>query len=204
MSFCEMEYHSVHVLSPDNDPCIILRWSERNRILPIWIEETEAFAIAARDEDEQFGSRRPLTHDLLIHALSRIGSPVVELRIVSYHEGVFLCSLVLSDGEEIDCRPSDGITVARMLGVPVMAEESMLNQVSVFLNESDLEAYLGITVESDEEDPSLSASGNPEADADFLQLMADLGMAEDELFGESPPNTLEGYTDDFPDSDKGR
>lgn len=85
-----MEYHSVHVLSPDNDPCIILRWSERNRILPIWIEETEAFAIAARDEDEQFGSRRPLTHDLLIHALSRIGNPVVELRIVSYHEGVFL------------------------------------------------------------------------------------------------------------------
>ncbi|ADK28796.1 bifunctional nuclease family protein [Corynebacterium pseudotuberculosis] len=202
MSFCEMEYYSVHVLSPDNDPCIILRWPERNRILPVWIEETEAFAIAARDEDEQFGARRPLTHDLLVHALSRIGSPVVELRIVSYHEGVFLCSLVLSDGEEIDCRPSDGIIVARMLGIPVMAEESMLNQVSVFVNETDLEAYLGITVENGEEELSPSASGNPEADADFLRLMADLGVVEDELFRESPSDTLDENMNDSQDQEK--
>ena len=62
----------VHMLSSQH--VVILKESERDRYLPIWIGPSEANAIAMRLQG--LSAERPLTHDLLVSVLSALSSSV--------------------------------------------------------------------------------------------------------------------------------
>ena len=77
----EMRVVGVRVELPANQPILLLRETNGDRYLPIWIGSVEATAIAL--EQQGVKPARPLTHDLLkdvIAALggawSRSGSPI--------------------------------------------------------------------------------------------------------------------------------
>jgi hypothetical protein len=62
----EMVVESVRVHMLSSQHVVILKESEHNRYLPIWIGAAEANAIAMRLQG--MSAERPLTHDLLVSA----------------------------------------------------------------------------------------------------------------------------------------
>ena len=75
----EMRVVGVRVELPANQPILLLRETEGERYLPIWIGSVEATAIAL----EQQGVRpaRPLTHDLLKDVIGALGRELEQVRI---------------------------------------------------------------------------------------------------------------------------
>lgn len=189
MNFIAVEYHGVHTAGPEDFTCVLLRWAEQNRVLPLWISPIIAVELEARDVG--FSTRRPSTHELLADSLTRLTSGVNAINIISAHEGTFIANIMFTDGEELDARASDAIVMARMLELDIHVDEDVLNQNSFYASDADIKQYFGLDLGSGEEpEGEISASGDAQADADFSQLMESLGFSESELFdpgGESDP-----------------
>jgi bifunctional DNase/RNase len=78
-------------------------------------------------------SPRPLTHDLFVLALERLGIEVKRTVLTHVKESTFFAELVLSTGEgeetTVSCRPSDGVALALRANAPIYARESLLDEV---------------------------------------------------------------------------
>ncbi|GAB3693916.1 bifunctional nuclease family protein [Corynebacterium nasicanis] len=183
MTLIPVEYHGIHTAGPEQFTCVLLRWAEQNRILPVWISPVAAAELDARDNG--FTPRRPGSAELLLDVINRSAGGVSAVTIISHFEGVFIASIVLADGEEIDARPSDALLLARALEVEIQVEEDVLNQASFFVSDDILEEYFGIRFGGDVE--AASASGDAQADADFEEMMRSLGMSEED-FGPGDDN----------------
>lgn len=194
MTLIPVEYHGIHTTGPEQFTCVLLRWAEQNRILPVWISPLAAAELDSRDNG--FTPRRPATIDLLLDLINRSTGGVTAINIISHFEGVFIASIVLADGQEIDARPSDALLLARALELDVHVEEDVLNQASFFVSDDIMEEYFGIRFDAAEPTEDLSASGDAQADADFEEMMRSLGMSELD-FG------TEDTEDEAPEEDKG-
>ena len=89
----EMVIESVCVHMLSNRHVVILKDTEGDRYLPIWIGAWEASAIAMRLQG--LAAERPLTHDLFAAALDRLGVRVErvvisELSDETYHAQIHL------------------------------------------------------------------------------------------------------------------
>lgn len=202
MTFIAVEYHGVHTAGPEDFSCVLLRWAEQNRVLPLWISPITATELDARDAG--YSPRRPSTHELLAETLNSMTAGVAAINLISAYEGTFIASLVLRDGEEIDARASDAVMLARMLELDIHVDEDTLAQNSFYASDTDLRQYLGFSLGDhgkDDED-AVSASGDAQADADFSQLMESLGFSESDL---TRPGDAEDTDGDDPDgTDEGR
>ena len=67
----EMRVVGVRVELPANQPILLLRETNGDRYLPIWIGSVEATAIAL--EQQGVKPARPLTHDLLKDVIAGLG-----------------------------------------------------------------------------------------------------------------------------------
>ena len=73
---------------------VILKESERDRYLPIWIGPAEANAIAMRLQG--LTAERPLTHDLMVSVLSALNSSLSRVVVTHVTEGTFHARLYWS------------------------------------------------------------------------------------------------------------
>ncbi|MGI8998990.1 MAG: bifunctional nuclease family protein [Candidatus Limnocylindria bacterium] len=121
----------VHMLSSQH--VVILKQSERDRYLPIWIGPSEANAIAMRLQG--LSAERPLTHDLIVSLLSSIGASISRVVVTHVIDGTFHARLYLENasGEEneVDSRTSDAIAVAVRTGSPIYVDERVLDEAGV-------------------------------------------------------------------------
>lgn len=127
----EMHVIGVRVEQPQNAPVLLLRESEGDRYLPIWIGQTEATAIAL--EQQGVEPARPLTHDLIKNLIEAFGRTLEEVRIVDLREGTFYADLVFDGDTRVSARPSDSIAIALRAGVPIFAEESVLVEAGLVM-----------------------------------------------------------------------
>jgi bifunctional DNase/RNase len=97
-----------------------------SRRLPIWIGQAEAIALAVALEDVELP--RPWTHQLTAALLLAAGGKLREVRIVELTDSVFYAQIILSDGAEVDARPSDALTLAVHLGAPIYVDQAVLEQ----------------------------------------------------------------------------
>ena len=91
----EMRVIGVRVEQPQNQPVLLLRESDGDRYLPIWIGQTEATAIVL--EQQGVEPARPLTHDLIKILIESFGRSLKEVRIVDLQEGTFYADLVFDE-----------------------------------------------------------------------------------------------------------
>src|SRR6478735_9160467 len=119
-----MDVVGVRVEMPSNQPIVLLRESEGERYLPIWIGATEATAIAFAQQGVV--PARPLTHDLLRDVIAGLGHQLAAVRITELTDGVFFAVLVFEGGVEVSARPSDAIALALRTGTPIHAAEGVL------------------------------------------------------------------------------
>ncbi len=110
----EMHVIGVRVEQPQNQPVLLLRETDGERYLPIWIGQTEATAIAL--EQQGVEPARPLTHDLIKNLIEAFGRTLKEVRIVDLREGTFYADLVFDQNTRVSARPSDSIAIALRIG----------------------------------------------------------------------------------------
>jgi bifunctional DNase/RNase len=109
-----------------------------SRRLPIWIGAAEATALAVALEELELP--RPWTHQLTAALLQAAGGKLREVRIIELTESVFYAQIVLSDGTEVDARPSDALTLAVHLGAPIYVAQAVLDQSDTLADRERSEA----------------------------------------------------------------
>ncbi len=110
-----------------NMPIVILKDSDGDRVLPIWVGVFEANAIALQIEN--IPTPRPMTHDLLKNILSEIEANVDRIVVSELRENTFYAMIYLDRGGQIiaiDARPSDAIALALRTKSPIYVEESVV------------------------------------------------------------------------------
>jgi bifunctional DNase/RNase len=129
----EMMVESVRVHMLSSQHVVILKDSERDRYLPIWIGPSEANAIAMRLQG--LTAERPLTHDLMVSVIAALSSSVSRVVVTHVTDGTFHARLYLeaADGteSEIDSRTSDAIALAVRTGSTIYVDERVLDEAGV-------------------------------------------------------------------------
>jgi bifunctional DNase/RNase len=138
----EMHLASVRVEMPTNNPVVLLReTSGERRTLLIFIGTHEAQAIV---EAIQGTTRpRPMTHELLRDVIFELGGTVERVVLTELVDSVYFAELHINVGGRlhvVSSRPSDAMAVAARLGTPIFAEEALLDEAGVVLDEDDDES----------------------------------------------------------------
>ena len=131
-SLVEMVVESVRVHMLSSQHVVILKESERERYLPIWIGPWEANAIAMKLQG--LAAERPLTHDLFASTLEELGVLIRRVVISDLADDTFHARLYLSVGDrtlEVDSRPSDALALAVRAGARIFAEPAVLDRAGV-------------------------------------------------------------------------
>ncbi len=153
----EMVVESVRVHMLSSRHVVILKETDHDRYLPIWIGPWEASAIAMKLQG--LTPDRPLTHDLFATALEGLGVRVDRVVISTLAEETYHARLHLErDGQifEIDSRPSDALALAVRTGGRIFASELVLEQAALGADGSGNDEESG---EVDPEGTPLEATG---------------------------------------------
>lgn len=191
MATVRMHLIDVSVVPPENFVCMSLQPEGQHRVVPIWAGGPEATVAMACIQDASDGKRRAI--DGLIDLLDELGG-VSSIEAVTYHEGAFIFDVTSAAGQSVELSATDALVLSHHYDVPVDMDEDLVAQVAIYAAPEDLDEYLGVayvtpvaeTPVNDVTDGAkdTSASGDPQADADFEAMMRDLGMDERDFGGD--------------------
>ncbi len=138
----EVTIDSVRVSLMSQHRVVVLKESDSERYLPIWIGPFEADAITIELQGVEVA--RPLTHDLLKRVISMLGAQVSHVIINDLQNDTFFARILLDvDGEEIevDSRPSDAIALAVRTKAPSFVAEEVMERAGI-VPEEDMSASI--------------------------------------------------------------
>ena len=110
-----------------NGQTFVMLEDNSSRKIPIYIGRFEAFSISTAVDGEEVG--RPLTYDLMMLLLERLGATVERAVIDDIWQSTFYAKLTLARDSEvfdIDCRPSDAINIALRAHAPLYVAEAVI------------------------------------------------------------------------------
>ena len=123
---------------------MLLKTTDGNRYLPIWIGQDVAAAILMKLQGQ--ATPRPLTHDLFTNALGELDAEVVRVCVTELRESTFIATITIRQNGselEIDSRPSDAIALAVRADAPIFADDRVIEESAIEfegedINEDDL------------------------------------------------------------------
>jgi bifunctional DNase/RNase len=138
----EMTIYGVSFDLVGKQPIVLLKTSDGNRYLPIWIGHPEAAAILMKLQGA--AAPRPLTHDLLVNILGELDVDVVRVTVTELRENTFHASITVArDGTEIeiDSRSSDAIAVALRATppAPIFVADSVIEESAIEFEGEEVE-----------------------------------------------------------------
>jgi bifunctional DNase/RNase len=120
-------------------PIVLLKTSDENKFLPIWIGHPEAAAILMKLQGA--APQRPMTHDLLTDLISELDAEVTKITVTELRENTFYARITLErNGSEIeiDSRPSDAIALAVRVEAKIFAADEVIEESGIeFESEED-------------------------------------------------------------------
>jgi bifunctional DNase/RNase len=123
----EMKVKGLMIDPVSQMPIIVLKKSDDETVLPIWVGLFEANAIAMQLEN--IVSPRPMTHDLICSVIDALRATVDRVEITDLRDNTFFALIHLDRAGEklaIDARPSDAMALALRVRVPIFVAESVL------------------------------------------------------------------------------
>jgi hypothetical protein len=108
------------------NPVVLLKGTDTDDVLPIWIGQAEALSIDLQLRGETF--ERPLTHDLLRTAVESLGATVLRVAVTDLKDNTFFAKIYIQRGNEvfgIDARPSDSIALAIRTQAPIYVSRAV-------------------------------------------------------------------------------
>jgi bifunctional DNase/RNase len=134
----ELELVGVRVELPHNQPIVLLKEQSGLRFLPIWIGAPEATSIAFALQG--VAMPRPLTHDLLRNILADLSVDVERIVVTELRDGTFYAEIEMVHGGQtvkVSSRPSDAIALAVRASVPIFAEDAVLAEAGIEIEDED-------------------------------------------------------------------
>lgn len=112
-------------------PIVVLHDRIGNRVLPIWIGDVEARAIAVALV--KITVPRPLTHTLLLRTIEAMGGRLSRIVINRIFNNTYFALLYIQIADTtlaIDARPSDSIALAISARVPIFVAKVVMDTAS--------------------------------------------------------------------------
>lgn len=137
----EMTVSGIILEPKTRSPIVVLKDTSERQALLIWVGEPEANAILLALE--KVATPRPMTHDLLINALSALQAEVREVRVHDIKDNTFYAELEVAIGGEIkviDARPSDAIALALRAKARILVAEHIMTSSAIPFQESEADA----------------------------------------------------------------
>ncbi len=128
----EMDIYGVSFDLVGKQPIVLLKTTDGNRFLPIWIGQPEAAAILMKLQGAS--TPRPMTHDLVTDILGELDAQVDRITVTELRENTFYAQItVQQDGTEIeiDSRPSDAIALAIRADAPIFAADQVIEESAI-------------------------------------------------------------------------
>jgi uncharacterized protein len=169
----------VSLMSPQR--VVVLRRTDVEHYLPVWVGPFEAEAITVALQEVEIS--RPMTHDLLKNLFVLFNARVLRVEIVALKEDTFYGNIVAeADGKviNIDSRPSDAIALAVRVHVPILVSEAVMDAAGI-VPERDIQAEGPAESAPEQESPAAPSAGEADLDVfeDFLKkLDKDKGGSE--------------------------
>lgn len=118
-----------------NSPVILLKDRESDMVVPVWIGNPEATAIAIELQNKTFP--RPLTHDLLKEAIIALGGELEKVIIDHIQDGTYYATIFIQDSEgnvqELDARPSDSVALALRMNIQIYISDEVFEASAIEL-----------------------------------------------------------------------
>ncbi len=171
----EVTIDSIRVSLMSQHRVVVLKDTNSDRYLPIWIGPCEADAITI--ELQEMPPQRPLTHDLLKTVIREMGGRVVHILINDLRNDVYYARIVVDvkgTQVEIDSRPSDAIALAVRVKTPIFVADVVMDKAAIEPDEDVEKSLDEDTVGGDSE----VEPGRLSAFADFVDSL-DLDDLED-------------------------
>jgi bifunctional DNase/RNase len=130
MQLTEVEVMRLGLDRSNNSYVVILKEKNGERLLPIWIGQSEAESIVI--EMSKLRRDRPLTHDLCKTLITGMGGTLRRVHITKVENRTYYAELQIHRADEIiniDARPSDSIAIALRCAAPVFAQDSLLSTI---------------------------------------------------------------------------
>lgn len=112
----------------NTSPIVVLHDRSHNRLLPIWIGDPEARAIAIALN--RMATPRPLTHTLLLVVIEKMGGKLVRIVVDRLKNHTYFSSIYVETEagvKVIDSRPSDSIALALEARVPIFVAKNIMD-----------------------------------------------------------------------------
>ena len=125
-----MDLSKIIISETSDQQIIVLKEHDGQRVFPIVIGISEAFAIDRRLKG--IHAPRPLTHDLLASVIEHLDGQLETIVIHDLRDRTFYARLIVRQDSrliEIDSRPSDAIALGIATEVPIYVEEHVLRDV---------------------------------------------------------------------------
>src|SRR3954465_3848331 len=119
-------------------PIVVLKETNSDTVLPIWVGVYEANAIAL--EIEKVSTPRPMTHDLIKNLLMGLDTHVPKIVGNELRDDTFFAVIWMErEGRviSIDSRPSDALALALRVDCPIYVEDEVLKNSKLATSASD-------------------------------------------------------------------
>ena len=123
----EMRIRGLMMDPVTNMPIVVLKESNGEAVLPIWVGLYEANAIAL--EIEKVNTPRPMTHDLIKNVLIGLDTLVHKVVVSELKDDTFYAVIWIEQNGRvvsIDARPSDALALALRMDCPIFVDEDVL------------------------------------------------------------------------------
>ncbi|TNF49491.1 bifunctional nuclease family protein [bacterium] len=133
--FVEVTIHGLTMDPNNNNPVILLKQKDGQKVMPIWIGLFEANSIAMSLGGVDVP--RPMTHDLLRSVLEESGLTVEKVAVTELKDNTFYATIFLRSNDsqiQVDSRPSDAIALAVRSQCPIFIMDSIFTQSSIDLD----------------------------------------------------------------------
>jgi len=179
----EMSVYGVSFDLVGKQPIVLLKTSDGDKVLPVWIGHPEAASILMKLQGQE--PPRPQTHDLLADVIAQLDAEVVKVTVTELRESTFYASITLRrNGDEIDVdsRTSDAIALALRAGAKIFAADEVIEESGVvFEGEgADLEAKMPTTSLADLDPEDFRRFLDTVSAEEFAQTLEDDEVVEDD------------------------
>ncbi len=134
----ELQVRDVIPLVEAQTHAVVLTTGDGELVLPIFVDESAAVAIAFRLAHLQ--PPQPLAQDLLGSVVTGLGGKVVEVRIDDLRDDIYTGRVFLEQGKRkvtLDARPSDSIAMALDGKARIMVTRKVLDEAGISRAEID-------------------------------------------------------------------
>jgi len=121
---------------------VVLKAVGTDTYMPNYIGTAEGVAIQRGLDRER--PVRPMTHNLLVDVIARMGGTVDHLTVSDLVDGTYYGTLYIKQGKkvhEIDCRPSDGMAIATTAGASIKIAKKVLAKAGMTAVQMQAEGF---------------------------------------------------------------